>query len=617
MRAKAIWVILCLMLILALVFSCTTKTTTSTSTAPTTPKTTATSTAPGPAPTTSAPGTTPTSPAPGTTTAPGATTATQPTTWWEKKWGEPVYGGTLTYCYAFVDVICDPAQDPRPSQFGAHMEWLTCDNMLTDRSEYSFRGSWTPMKYLQGWLAESWEQTDPTTVTIKLRKGIKWHNRPPTNGREFDANDVVFMYDRALGTGNGFTEPNPFFAPQMTLIKKAVAVDKYTVQVQLKNPSPFGIYQAIEPYLRPGFTAPEWWALSDQQKQDFRYVVGTGAFILTDFQPGTSITYDKNPDYWGYDERYPNNKLPYLDHWKVLAIPDLATQVAALRTAKVDMIVDGRSHVTADQAMSLAKTNPEIQCLYWVSGAGSVTFRYGAKPFDDIRIRKAMQMCIDTTSIAKDYYRGLGDPTPVSFASPLLGSDWADPYESWPESLQKEYQYNVVEARKLMAAAGYPNGFKTQMLVSAQDDTQLAQVIKAYFMEIGIDCEIEVKDPVTAGYMTRGNQYTQMVFGGGAGVGPPYDGITNFWSQKSERQGGVIDAHYDELVDKFYKATTEAEAQKIFKEAARYSIEQHWQLNLGTVKTAQVFQSWIKGWDGENFWSTPQWAYYARMWIKK
>jgi ABC-type transport system substrate-binding protein len=496
------------------------------------------------------------------------------------------------------------------------MECLFCDNMLTDREEYNFRATWMPVEYIQGWMAESWNQTDPLTITVKLRQGVKWQDREPTNGREFTSDDVVFAFDRALGTGNGFTEPNPFFAPNMMSIDHVEAVDRYTFDVKLNAANPMAIYQVLEPSLRFGFTAPEWWALTDEQKQDFHYVVGTGAFILTDHVPNVSISFDRNTDYWGYDERHPDNQLPYLDHWKVLAIADMATQIAGLRTAKIDMIVDGRSHVSADQATSIKQTNPEIQVLYWEGGAGGVTFKYGSEHFSDIRVRKAMQMCVDTEAIAQGYYRGLGDPTPQGMAPASLGSDWSYPYDEWSAELQNEYKYNLTEAKKLMTEAGYPNGFKTNILFSTQDDVSIVQVLKDYFSKIGVDMEIDARDPITARMITNSLKYDQMVAGGGGGGGgSPAEGITGYWSKKLERAGGVDDPVYDAFVDEFYAATTLAECQRIYKEAAKYVAEQHWSVTLGTVKTPQVFQPWIRGWDGENFWSIPQWAYYARMWI--
>jgi ABC-type transport system substrate-binding protein len=227
-----------------------------------------------------------------------------------------------------------------------------------------------------------------------------------------------------------------------------------------------------------------------------------------------------------------------------------------------------------------------------------------------------MQMCIDTDAIAEGYYRGLGDPTPQGLAPATMGADWAYPYDEWPKELQDEYKYNLTAAKQLMTEAGYPNGFKTNILFSTQDDVGIVQILKDYFFQIGVDMEIDARDPVTAGYMTRGHEYDQMVAGGGGGTtSSPSEGITGYWSGKHENTGGVDDPVYDAFVDDYYAATTMEECQRIYKEAASYVAEQHWTITLGNVKNPQVFQPWIKGWYGENFWSIPQWAYYGRMWI--
>ena len=72
--------------------------------------------------------------------------------------------------------------------------------------------------------------------------------------------------------------------------------------------------------------------------KDWRNLVGTGPFEITDWVEGSSITWTKNPNYWGYDEKYPENRLPYIDGMKMLVIPDVATRVAALRSGRIDVM---------------------------------------------------------------------------------------------------------------------------------------------------------------------------------------------------------------------------------------------------------------------------------------
>jgi len=266
--------------------------------------------------------------------------------------------------------------------------------------------------------------------------------------------------------------------------------------------------------------------------------------------------------------------------------------------------------------MSLQKTDPDIQLIWWQGGAGGATFRYGSEHFSDIRVRKAMQLAVDTQSIIDGYFRGAGSNEPVSLAPASMGPDWAYTYADWPKELQGEYTYNIDAARNLMTEAGYPNGFVTNILFSQQDDINLVQILKDAWTKIGVIVEIDARDPVTAGYMTRGGTYTQMVAGGGGGGGgAPQEAITSYWTGKAGRAGQVSDPVYDAFVDEFFAATTMADCQKIFKDAAKYVAEQHWGIQIGTIQTPQVFQPWIKGWNGEAFFGIPQWAYYAHMWI--
>ena len=117
---------------------------------------------------------------------------------------------------------------------------------------------------------------------------------------------------------------------------------------------------------------------------------------MKDFVPGNSATLVKNPNYWGHDEHYPQNQLPYIDTLKILIIPDNAAAIEALRAGKIDAL-DG---LLPSQAKEIKKTNPEIlQVAYPAGNAISIDPRNDRAPFNDIRVRKAMQMAIDLPTI--------------------------------------------------------------------------------------------------------------------------------------------------------------------------------------------------------------------------
>ena len=196
---------------------------------------------------------------------------------------------------------------------------------------------------------------------------------------------------------------------------------------------------------------------------DWHYAIGTGAFILQDLIPGNSATLIKNPNYWGYDERYPQNKLPYVDKIKFLIIPDDTEALEAMRRGEVDTL-EGLSF---QQVQAMRKTNPEIlQFSRWRVSCGTLDPRNDTPPFNDIRVRKAMQMAIDLPTIAKSYYGGTADPYPQTLTSSYM-TGWGFPYAEWPQDLKDEYAYNPEAAKKLLADAGYPDGFKTNIVADA------------------------------------------------------------------------------------------------------------------------------------------------------
>lgn len=260
--------------------------------------------------------------------------------WWDK-YGTPQYGGTITVRTTFIVAgNFDPLASPVPGIFAggfaanAWGEALAMPDWTLDRSTWSYSIGFAPLQYLKGLLAQSWEQTDPLTITVHLRQGITWQNKPPVNGREITADDIVFNYDRLLGTGNGYNQPNLFYISRFSNIKKAVAVDRYTVQFQLNQSGVVGLCQILLGEFF--FVPPEWVALGGPPSNappagppggsggpppggppaaggpltDWKNVVGSSPWVLTDFVNGSKMEFSRNPDYWGYDERYP--KTDYL-----------------------------------------------------------------------------------------------------------------------------------------------------------------------------------------------------------------------------------------------------------------------------------------------------------------
>ena len=120
--------------------------------------------------------------------------------WWDKL-GKPQYGGELVIRANSNIVDFDPYNAPAGNIFSGWMEKLVTDDWTMDPAVFDYKAHWRPLQYVKGYLAESWEFTDPNTYVSHLRKGIHWQNIPPANGREFTADDVIFHFNRMCGLG--------------------------------------------------------------------------------------------------------------------------------------------------------------------------------------------------------------------------------------------------------------------------------------------------------------------------------------------------------------------------------------------------------------------------------
>ncbi|UCC17744.1 MAG: ABC transporter substrate-binding protein [Dehalococcoidales bacterium] len=529
--------------------------------------------------------------------------------WWDK-FGAPRYGGSITLASGSLTPQFDTT-DWRFPTGNHHFENLFSGDWTLDRSKWAFLDTAFPQEYAAPWLAESWEMVDLQTAIVYLNKGIYWQNKAPVNGRKFTANDVKHHYDRAMGLGSGYTKPNPLYMSVLGSIESVSVIDDSTVEFKFNTPSALSIYILLEQGVQNSIEAPEAVEMEGGSLSDWTKAVGTAAWMLDDFVAGTSITYISNPNYWGNDERYPDNGLPYVDKLKILEIPDASTRVAGLRTSKLDML--GTSW---EQAAELSKTNPElIQMRVPAFGVG-MGLRCDTKPFDDIRVRKALQLAIDRKTIADTYYGGLLDGKPSMIIRPGV-EGWSVAYDDWPQELQGEYSYNPEKAKQLLAEAGYPDGFKTNIVASSMFDLDLLQVIHAYLQDINVEMEINLME--TAAYMGYlfGANHDQMYywFEGGLGFTPM---IQILWRHSKRGPSNFTfnnDAVYDTLVDEYLSAATEEEAKRIFKEACWRVLENHWAIQVFPLASYNVWQPYLKGYSGEIFDFRNLAFYTARLWI--
>ena len=520
--------------------------------------------------------------------------------WWDKL-GEPQYGGEIVVRANSNIVDFDPCATQLAYIFSAWMEKLAADDWTLDPEIFDFKPHWHPSRYMAGQLAESWEFTRVGNYTVHLRKGVHWQNIPPANGREFVADDVVFHYSRLCGFGQSNKKRGPM-QTAVTRFQDLVSVtasDKYTVVFQWKIASEETIMETLHQispaaYLENPEAVRKWGDV-----RDWHHAIGTGPFILKDFIPGESAFLVNNHDYWGHDERHPQNQLPYVDAVKFLVIPDEAAALDLMCAGKIDLI----DQVSPLGAQALRKTNPEIVQVTH-PGANPVTIdpRNDVKPFNDIRVRKAMQMAIDLPTIVREYYHDTVEPYPATFTTRYM-REWGFHWEDWPEDLKDEYTYNPKAAKKLLAEAGYPNGFKTNIVAHTSGEFPLLKIVQSYFQAIGIDMEIrpmESDDWII--YVMINHQHDQLAYHAGGPLGhnssPTHD-LRIFQKGSRANYNMVDDPLFNAFLPRAAAATSFAEIQKVMRDANEHVARQHYTISLIQPMAYSFYQPWLKGYNAQ------------------
>ncbi|MDE0024450.1 MAG: ABC transporter substrate-binding protein [Spirochaetaceae bacterium] len=540
----------------------------------------------------------------------------------------PRYGGTLTYATVMPETgAADEALNGRSGLLLVQgvLEKPSIANWALPADEWgrSMVSSDTPLWSLTGSLAESWETPDDTTIVLNIRQGVHWHDKPPMNGRELTADDIAYNYHRYLGLGSGFTEVAPGAGPLGAVgVESVTATDQWTVVIELERPNPVALFTLLQWYtfdIHPPEVIEEHGNIND-----WRNLVGTGPFMLTDYVEGSSVTWLKNPNYWGFDEKYPDNRLPYIDELVALIMREEATRTAALRSGKLDYRgYAGEAQLrTIDLAESLAKSNPEItQWPYYVRSEFAFGFNTSNPPFDDIRVRKALQMALDMETINETYLGGRGDITPHGKVGTAQTGLFV-PFEEWPDEVKKGHRYDPEGAEKLLDEAGYPRGadgtrFKTSVILHANAVLSYYELAAAYWSELGIDLEIQVLSTgAEFGAVLREGTFEALL---GSISGANYFNehhATNWHSSSSGNAAVVSDPHMDAMIDALKASTSLDEYHGWFREIDMYAVEQHWNIWGPVSPMYHVSQPWLKGYNGEATMGNWQMSdLYARVWI--
>jgi len=357
--------------------------------------------------------------------------------------------------------------DPHFTATGSHAEAL---KHVFDTLVWSGRGL-----ELEPRLAESWRAIDATTWEFKLRRGVKFHD-----GSDFTAEDVKFSIERIPMVAG----PNPTTI-YVRRVKETRIIDSHTVHIVTDGPAPnlpndFIRLFIVSSKAAAGLTRES----ANEAFNSGRAAIGTGPYRYVSWQPRGELVLARFDGYWGEKE-------PWERHVR-REIPNDAARVAQLRAGQLDLITRVPATDVATLRRDARLTVQTVDTVYVFNlemdvreRANGITAKDGsalpANPLRDLRVRQAIDLAIDRPALAEVAMEGLGKPVNQLVTSTIFGFNKAMPAQ----------RHDPAEARRLLAAAGYPNGFRLPFAFTndrlpgdREVGTGIAQMLAAIGLEV-------------------------------------------------------------------------------------------------------------------------------------
>jgi peptide/nickel transport system substrate-binding protein len=387
-------------------------------------------------------------------------------------------------------------------------------------------------------LAESWNiSLDQMQITFKLRKNVRFHN-----GREVTASDWVYSLERVRDPKTGSPGQGQF-----ANVDTITAVDPYTLRMTTKGP--LGGLLTSMTFFQYWKVVPR--EVVEANKDLNKTPVGTGPFKLKNWERGVKIELVKNPDYF-------EKGLPHLDGITFQFIPDEASAIAALRAGKVDFI-------RVDDLRNASVLQKDTAMQYYQKefiGYTMLVMNTRFPPFNNQKVRQAVGYAINREDVIAASLAGVGRLTgPL----PMVLKDWAVPLSQFPS-----YKVDRARAKQLLTEAGYPNGFKTDLMANKGIASHVsdATVIQAQLKEIGIDVSVLVEESGTWVTRLTKNKDVPMTLNTSAGYPHPDMVLYNAYHSKGGwNWSGISDPQLDKLLENAMSAATQEKKADLYKQA--------------------------------------------------
>jgi peptide/nickel transport system substrate-binding protein len=410
-------------------------------------------------------------------------------------------------------------------------------------------------------LAESWKALDDRTWEFKLRKDIKWQDGTP-----FTADDIVFSFQRARNVPGSVAS----YAGALRTVESTTAKDPYTVVIKTNTPNPMLPLDIASIYV-VGKNVGE-----KSRTEDYnagKAVVGTGPYKLVSYLPGDRAVFEKNPGYYG--------PKPLWDKVTYRFINNGAARTAALLAGDVDVI----DKVAVTDVEKLKKT-PSVS-VYTYPGLRVLllqpTFKAGpnefitdnagkplaANPLLDVRVRQALSMAINRKAIDDRVLQG----------TVTEANQWMPKGSFGYNPEVKDIPYSAEQAKKLLAEAGYPQGFQISIHVPGDRYPQAPETVQAvaqFWTRIGVKTQVQVVPWSVYSARATKNEYAVSVIAWGNGTGEAGYGLLQTLATPDAKRGRGANnwgRYSNESVDKALDAATvEFDARRreaIFRHAAK------------------------------------------------
>ena len=524
---------------------------------------------------------------------------------------KPRYGGNLEVGTVHVTISAlSWDQGDWPWKFNHDAGPVYEGLMAADLSKSKGRGgkydftsfAFLPGDAIRGELAESWEWETPMRLVVKLRKGIMYPEKPGVMAsREFVADDVIFAQTRMAKSPKQVGDLYAF-------IDKTTARDKHTLVYDLKEYVAdwdlrlgWGFTTAIQPKEVVDAGAAKW-----------QNANGTGPFQLTEYLPGNSQTYGKNPIYWGKETiNEAEYKLPFVDKVTYRIIKDQSTQITALRTGKLDIL----ELINWENVETLKKSSPDLKWKRVIGSPHMLNLRMDTKPFDDIRVRRALNIAVDKQTIVKEFYGGNAE---------LLGfpmhPDWTgyyEPLEQMPDDIKELFTYDVEKAKKLLAEAGYPDGFtfKAQVCSCVPVAMDLLAVLASYYEKIKVKVDVQVMEYAAQLAVMNNNSNAPGYFHT-VGMANPFTTTRVNFVSHTYNPSQFNDPAFAAKFAAGAGERDEAKRHALFRDMARDGLRAAPMVFLPTPHYFIAWWPWVKNYNGETrAGAAKPGPIYARLWI--